>query len=158
MNIYEMKYKNRFAFLLPAVLSVLASNCNQLQVKGENNVKADTAAASVNLQQQNTADKSVLAGNWVRTDATYRIEISELHENGKMKAGYFNPKSIHVAEARWTGNDGNLKIFIELRDTNYPGSNYNLSFIPGKDMLMGKYFQAVEGVTYEVQFVRKNEQ
>jgi hypothetical protein len=41
-----------------------------------------------------------------------------------------------------------------LRDINYPGSTYNLLYDPTSDRLKGKYFQAVAGQTYEVEFVR----
>jgi len=99
-------------------------------------------------------DKNLLLGNWVRTDADYKIKITEVVKEGKLKAGYFNPKSINVAKASWTNTKGVLKIFIELRDENYPGSTYNLTYYPEKDMLSGKYFQAVARETYDVLFTR----
>jgi len=99
-------------------------------------------------------DKNLLLGNWVRTDADYKIKITEVVNEGKLKAGYFNPKSINVAKASWTNTKGVLKIFIELRDENYPGSTYNLTYYPEKDMLSGKYFQAVARETYDVLFTR----
>lgn len=49
---------------------------------------------------------------------------------------------------------GVLRIYIELRDENYPGSNYNLIYYPERDLFAGKYFQAVERVTYDVGFTR----
>jgi hypothetical protein len=72
-----------------------------------------------------------------------------------MLAGYFNPASIHVGKANWISNDGVLQIYIELRDQNYPGSSYTLRYQPDQDMLAGKYFQAVEGVSYDIAFSRK---
>ena len=105
-------------------------------------------------QQPKTADKSLLVGNWVRTDAPYRIQISELLDDGKMKAGYFNPKSINVSKASWATRAGVIQLFIELRDENYPGSNYNLVYIPNRDLLAGDYFQAVEQSTFKVEFAR----
>lgn len=99
-------------------------------------------------------DKNLLLGNWVRTDADYKIKITEVVNEGKLKAGYFNPKSINVAKASWTNTKGVFKIFIELRDENYPGSTYNLTYYPEKDMLSGKYFQAVARETYDVLFTR----
>jgi len=47
-----------------------------------------------------------------------------------------------------------LKIYVELGDENYPGSNYNLTYIPERDMLASKYFHAVEKVTYDVGLLR----
>jgi hypothetical protein len=101
-----------------------------------------------------SVDQKVLLGNWVRTDADYNIKILEVNKDGKLKAGYFNPKSINVAKATWKKLNGELLLYIELRDVNYPGSNYNLTYYPEKDMLTGKYFQAVTGETYEILFTR----
>jgi hypothetical protein len=116
----------------------------------------NTAVEAVNQQPAKPLDKTVLAGNWIRTDSEYRIQISELHENGKIKAGYFNPGSINVGESRWSYNAGFMKIYVELRDVNYPGSNYNLTYIQGRDILAGEYYQAVERATYKVEFARAN--
>ena len=115
----------------------------------------NTGKEPVKLQEQKTFDRSVLVGDWIRTDAEYRIAISELRDDGTLKAGYFNPNAINVGKAGWSFSEGTMKIYIELRDENYPGSNYNLVYYPDKDLLAGKYFQAVEGVTYDVGFFRK---
>ena len=37
-----------------------------------------------------------------------------------------------------------MKVFVELRAPNYPGSTYTLSYDPQQDQLKGIYFQAVE--------------
>lgn len=124
------------ALLLLVVMAALNLSCNQPQ------------------SQQKMSDKSLLVGNWVRTDAPYRIQISELLDDGKMKAGYFNPKSINVSKAGWVNTGGVIKIYVEMRDQNYPGSNYNLTYVPERDLLAGVYYQAVEGTTFEVEFVR----
>ncbi len=99
-------------------------------------------------------DKNIIAGSWIRTDAEYQIKISDVSDNGIMNAHYFNPRPINVSKAEWAYKEGFLKIYIELRDENYPGSNYNLTYIPERDMLVGDYFQAVEGLTYYVEFER----
>lgn len=59
-----------------------------------------------------------------------------------------------VARAEWRREDGALRLFVELRDVNYPGSTYTLSFAPERDRLAGIYFQAVERQTFDVEFVR----
>ena len=123
---------------------------------GFTTLREDVLTRNLNpMQQKNKAiDKKVLLGNWVRTDSDYKIKISEVAKEGKLKAGYFNPKSINVSKATWTNTKGVLKIYIELRDENYPGSIYNLTYFPEKDMLAGKYFQAVTGETYDILFSR----
>jgi hypothetical protein len=95
-----------------------------------------------------------LKGKWLRPDGGYIIEIKKLDDNGKMDAAYFNPKQIHVARAEASRNGTAIKVFIELRDVNYPGSTYTLTYEPGSDQLKGIYFQAVQQQSYEVVFIR----
>ncbi len=38
---------------------------------------------------------------------------------------------------------------------NYPGSTYKLVYDPGRDVLGGLYFQAVQQQTFDVEFVRR---
>jgi len=73
---------------------------------------------------------------------------------GKLTAGYFNPRPINVAKAEASQDRGTVKVFIELRDVNYPGSTYNLAYGPADDRLTGTYFQAIERTTYNVYFTR----
>ena len=76
-------------------------------------------------------------------------------DGGSMKAGYYNPESINVSRANWASADGLLRVFIELRTEIYPGSTYDLYYYPATDLLAGKYFQAVEGLTFDVEFARQ---
>lgn len=99
-------------------------------------------------------EKSRIAGTWERTDAPYQLVISDISEDGTMKAIYLNPNPINVSKANWVDGKGVISIFVELQDVNYPGSNYTLTYFPDRDMLIGKYFQAVQGVTYDVAFSR----
>jgi hypothetical protein len=99
-------------------------------------------------------NRSAIVGDWIRTDAGYRILISKIEDDGTLIAQYFNPQPINVGEASWEESYGNLKLTIELRDINYPGSTYKLSYLTDKDMLAGEYYQAVEGLTFYVEFTR----
>ena len=144
--------------LLCFAITIIVVACDQQKEKKESDGSVSTTNTGkepVKLQEQKTFDRSVLVGDWIRTDAEYRIAISELRDDGTLKAGYFNPNAINVGKAGWSFSEGTMKIYIELRDENYPGSNYNLVYYPDKDLLAGKYFQAVEGVTYDVGFFRK---
>ena len=100
------------------------------------------------------ADKNLLIGDWVRTDAGYLINIEKVNEDGTLEAQYFNPKPINIGKANWEENHGNLTITVELRDANYPGSKYTLSYLPDRDVLAGDYHQAVQGLNFYVEFVR----
>ncbi len=95
-----------------------------------------------------------LTGKWQRADGDYIVEIRSVESSGKMDAAYFNPQPIHVATAEASQNGETIKAIIELRDVNYPGSTYRLSYDSGHDRLEGTYFQAVAGETYEVVFER----
>jgi hypothetical protein len=99
-------------------------------------------------------DEQRLVGRWVRPDGGYLLEFRAVHKEGSAEAAYFNPKPVKIFQAIWTRQDGKIKIWVELRDVNYPGSTYNLEYIPESDRLTGTYFQAVEKQIYAVQFVR----
>ena len=100
-------------------------------------------------------DKNTLLGDWVRTDASYIIRISKVNDDGTVVVQYFNPNPINVGKAICEENYGNLKVIVELRDVNYPGSTYTLTYLPDKDVLAGEYFQAVESLTFYVEFARR---
>jgi hypothetical protein len=116
-------------------------------------VESGTAISPTPLAEAKT-DWQPLQGKWTRPDGGYILEIKKVDDSGKMDAGYFNPKSIHVAKAEATRVGGILRVFIELRDENYPGSTYTLTYDPGSDQMKGIYFQALQKQSYEVVFVR----
>ncbi len=95
-----------------------------------------------------------LQGRWQRTDGGYIIDIRSVDAAGKMLAAYYNPGPINVAKAEASLDGEQVKVFLELRDVNYPGSTYTLTYDPAGDQLAGAYFQAVEGATFEVSFAR----
>jgi hypothetical protein len=97
-----------------------------------------------------------LVGRWIRPDGGYIIEIRNVDSNGLLQAAYFNPRPIHVAQARLTFVNKEPQVFIELRDTGYPGATYTLSYLPEQDMLAGLYYQPTAGQSFEVVFVRMN--
>jgi len=102
-----------------------------------------------------TVNKNSLIGDWVRTDADYLIRITAVNNDGTITAQYFNPNPINVGRANWEQSYGNLKAIVEMRDVNYPGSTYTLNYLPDRDMLAGEYYQAVEGLTFYVEFMRQ---
>jgi len=141
---------------IKSIISFYTVVFSLLLVFGFIGCKETKTVKKVNDKQTVKIDKQLLQGSWVRTDAEYQIKLSEVQDNGIIKAQYFNPRPINVSKSEWVNAEGFLKIYVELRDENYPGSNYNLTYIPERDMLVGDYFQAVEGVTYYIEFVRNN--
>jgi hypothetical protein len=95
-----------------------------------------------------------LKGRWTRPDGGYVLEIRSVTADGKLDAAYFNPRPIHVADARASREGSTIRVYIELRDENYPGSTYNLRFDPQSDRLSGDYYQAAARQRYPIYFVR----
>ena len=109
----------------------------------------------INSQNKKAINKTTLIGDLVRTDAEYLIRISKVNDDGTMTVKYFNPNPINVGSANWEQSYGNLKVIVEMRDVNYPGSTYTLNYLPDRDILAGEYYQAVEGLTFYVEFMRR---
>jgi hypothetical protein len=142
---------NRF---LAVLCTAIIFSCNQSDQGDTASADSAKPTTEVSPPPVTNIDEGKLLGNWVRTDSPYEIRILEFRSDNTLLAGYFNPKSINVGKATWSKAE-TIYVYVELQDANYPGSNYLLKYIPEQDMLTGKYFQAVEGVTYDVSFSRK---
>ena len=121
------------------------------------NVPAQTQAVATNPPTAPAAAKTdfqKLKGKWLRPDGGYVIEIKSVDDSGKLDASYSNPRPIHVAKAEASQDGATTKVFIELRDVNYPGSTYTLVYEPQSDQLQGIYFQAIQRQNFEVIFER----
>jgi uncharacterized protein (DUF2147 family) len=99
-------------------------------------------------------DFDKLKGRWLRPDGGYILSVKDVDPGGKMEAAYYNPRPINVSKAQATREGATLKVFIELRDTGYPGSTYTLTYDPKTDLLGGVYYQAAMGQRFDVIFVR----
>lgn len=95
-----------------------------------------------------------LQGKWLRPDGGYILEIRSATSDGKLDAGYFNPRPINVAKAVALQDGQSVKVFVELRDVNYPGSTYTLVYEAESDQLKGIYYQAAMQQQFEVFFER----
>ena len=151
-----MKTKCTQHLFVAALVAGIFSACGK---KGDTPLPAqpDAAANATNLPASMATSNPAsakLKGRWLRPDGGYIIEIRNVATDGKMDAGYFNPQPINVARAVALQEGGSVKVFIELRDVNYPGSTYRLSYDPVTDRLTGAYFQAVAQESYDVFFVR----
>ena len=106
------------------------------------------------LTAERTAEFHKLKGRWQRQDGGSVLAIRSIAANGSVDAGYFNPKSIHIGKAEASRGGEGTKVFIELRDVNYPGSTYSLTYDGESDQLKGIYYQAVERQRFAVAFAR----
>ena len=95
-----------------------------------------------------------LQGRWLRPDGGYVVEIRDIDANGQMTAAYFNPRPIHVSRAEASREGPATRVFIELRDINYPGATYTLTYDPVTDQLRGVYYQPALQQSFDVVFVR----
>ncbi len=95
-----------------------------------------------------------LEGSWVRENGGYVLILQDIKADGSIKVFYLNPRSINVHEATWKFEDDRLFLYVELRDVNYPGSNYTLMYRAANDTLWGSYYQAGQKQTMDVRFVR----
>ena len=111
-------------------------------------------AAAFTLLRGAGGEFDALNGRWRRPDGGYVLEIRSIDAGGKIDASYLNPKPINIAKAEATREASTLKIFVELRAPNYPGSTYTLTYDQDQDQLKGIYFQAVEQQRFNVNFAR----
>jgi hypothetical protein len=110
--------------------------------------------AAVALLRGERGGFDALNGRWLRPDGGYVLEIRSVDASGKIDGVYLNPKPINIAKAEATRDGSTLKVFVELRAPNYPGSTYTLTYDQEHDQLQGIYFQAVQRQNFNVYFVR----
>ena len=115
-------------------------------------VLALLGAASVAFAADQGFEK--LEGRWRRADGGYVLDIRKVRPDGAMDAAYLNPRSINVSKAQATRDGATVRVFVELRAPNYPGSTYTLTYDSKRDELYGVYYQAVEGRRFDVVFAR----
>ena len=145
----------RFALALLAATIVLSLGIWSWKFKSTDISSAQNSTALANpAASASNSEFEKLKGRWQRPDGGYVLEIKSIAANGSLDAGYFNPKSIHFAQAEASREGNAMKVFVELRDVNYPGSTYTLTYDPASDQLKGVYYQAVEKQRFPVAFVR----
>ena len=98
----------------------------------------------------------VILGKWLRPDGNYVLEIKSIGKNGKLEAAYYNPRPIKMALSEVKIED-RIKVLIEFNDQGYEGSVYDLYYDEPHDALVGSYFQATYGQTYQIAFIRYNQ-
>jgi hypothetical protein len=108
----------------------------------------DTSAPTTGI------DIQVLKGRWLRPDGGYILEIRNVADDGRIEAGYYNPKPIRVSKAEVSRTGSTMNVFLELRDTGYPGCTYTMLYDPRDDVMKGVYYQAAIQESFEIVFVR----
>jgi hypothetical protein len=147
-----MKQKFLPAILLAGLFLALAACDKSPPAPSGDNVPATTNIPSATTQP--SPELAKLKGRWERPDGGYILEIRAVAADGRVDAGYFNPSPINVARGVAYREGSASRVVIELRDVGYPGSTYQLTLDAASDQLIGQYFQAATGQTYDVVFVR----
>ncbi len=117
-------------------------------------VAALLAAITLSINGVLGADFGPLVGRWQRADGGYVIEVRRIHADGRIEAGYYNPRPINVGRAQASVSGEKTMIELELRDRGYPGSTYTLIYLTDKDVLRGIYYHAPSKQSLGVFFVR----
>jgi hypothetical protein len=114
-------------------------------------------SAATNAPAPRAASSAVyekLKGRWLRPDGEYVLQINAVDAEGKLEAAYYNPNKINVARANAFKDGPDLKVFVELRDANYPGCTYTMVYDPQRDRLSGIYYQAAIQQQFDIEFER----
>jgi hypothetical protein len=77
-------------------------------------------------------------GDWLRYDGVYRLTVN-LNAAGELSVEYLNPESIHIEYTNLAEADKGYALTVMLLDTGYPGSTYELLYLPRHDVLLGTY-------------------
>ncbi len=105
-------------------------------------------------QYKDVVNIRLLIGEWSRTETACQIKITEVYDNGKLELAYFHLKSINTGKTYWLLKGTILSLYVELLDENHLGSYYKLNYNAERDLLVGDYFEVVDGKTYPVEFTR----
>ena len=111
-----------------------------------------TASAFLVHSQSAETDYQKIIGRWVRSDGGYVLDLKKVRFDESIEVAYFNPNPINVSRAEAKSQDGEIYIYIELRDVGYPGSNYKLIYKSEIDSLIGIYHHAGIKQDFEVLF------
>jgi hypothetical protein len=121
---------------------------------GQSRTAPSTPAAPSPTASIDTVDLGTLLGRWQRTDGSYLLDVRDVAPDGTVDVAYFNPRPINVGMASAEAFRGAVTLFVELDDVNYPGSSYQLTHDPERDVLHGTYHQATMDQIFEVFFAR----
>lgn len=141
------------AYLLLVQLALIGGLLTACDKPAASHPQVETTNAPVVATEPSPQLKRLL-GSWERPDGGYVLTLRKVDAQGKLEATYANPSPINVEQAQAITEQGITRVFVVLRDANYPGCTYKLTYDAKADQLFGEYFQAAQQQTYEVNFVR----
>jgi hypothetical protein len=132
-----------------------------LLVRGQHAGSKDSQPAAGSASGHRTPSRAAqrvhfetLLGKWIRPDGGYILSVKRVYPDGRVDAGYFNPRPINVSQAHASQEGSTVKLFVELQAPGYPGSTYDLVYDTSNDALVGIYFQAAMQQRFQVIFQR----
>lgn len=140
--------------VLAAAIFILAPRFSGLPKSAPPRSTEAPAATTPASDPEAKANPQRLIGRWLRPDGGYILDIQGVKGDRSLEVAYLNPNPIHVSRAETEEDGKTLRVFVELRDVNYPGCTYKLTYHPDKDQLTGVYFQAALNESFEVAFTR----
>ncbi len=157
----EEKSKNKTAYLICtlAILAVASLFAIKFGLKKSvASTKTDTVAkiaSNGTKASHSSPSPEILSGEWLRDDGGYVLVLANITPPDKLEAKYYNPRPINVSNSNYSEKEGELNVFIELRDEGYPGCTYNLRYDKFSDSLIGDYNQTAMGQTFRIIFRRQ---
>ena len=149
-----MIHKAKFRLLSIISMLFLILGCNRTQQMMGLDAFDAAFLKMINPKSETDPDKYLLVGEWSKTGTPYLIKITGVFDIGKLEVGYYGAQKIEIEKANWAKTGTLLSVYIELQDPEYPGSNFKLNYIPERDVLVGRYYDAMEGMEYPVEFIR----
>jgi len=141
--------------ILIAVVIVVVVAAGVWLVRKQSGAEGEPNASAPRTATVTAEQVDAIVGRWRRTDGGYVIEIRGIDTAGKLKVGYYNPNPINVSRSVVEQSTGGLHVFVELRDTGYPGATYRLDYDATRDTMTGLYYQPTAGQSFDVVFVRE---
>jgi hypothetical protein len=102
------------------------------------NLSAQATSPSVFYGPYLQSSAAQFTGDWTRSDGTYRLVLA-VDAAGEVTAEYFNPQPIQVESTALVAYEDVLVVKVVLRDLGYPGSTYELQYLPQFRLLVGRY-------------------
>ena len=136
-------------------MAFLHKKCRWLLVVVGSLIVVSVATYVVYQQKSKPLDYENLIGEWVRPDGGYVLDIKSIDSGGNIKMTYLNPKPINVSKAQANLKSGKIEFYIELRDKNYPGNYYTLTFDTESNRLVGVYHHLGLNQNFDVYFVSR---
>jgi len=146
--------KSRMAAIAVAVVLVAMVSVTVWWVRNRAVAEGESRAGAATAPAVTAEQVEPIVGRWRRTDGGYVVDILGLDAAAGLKVAYYNPRPINVSQAQVVHGSTGLHVFIELRDTGYPGATYRLDYDATTDTMTGFYHQPTADQTFDVVFVR----